>query len=52
MAFDVIVVGGGAAGAAITWLLAKEGDIKLFVLKEARGCFLIVIHQPKTIGNC
>ena len=48
MVFDVIVVGGGAAGAAITWLLTKEGH-KVVCLE--RGPWMRPDTYPSTREN-
>ena len=50
MDFDAIIVGGGAAGAAVTWQLVSNG-MKVACLERGPGCYPTNIRQPSMIGN-
>ena len=50
MDFDAIVVGGGAAGGAITWQLAR--GLKVACLGASHGCKLTPTRRQRLTGNC
>ena len=50
MDFDAIIVGGGAAGAAMTWQLARNG-LKVACLERGPWMQTIAIRQQARTGK-
>ena len=51
MDFDAIVVGGGAAGGAITWQLARNG-LKVACLERGPWMQADTTRRQRLTGNC
>jgi choline dehydrogenase-like flavoprotein len=49
LSFDVVVIGSGAAGSAVSWLLSKSKDLKIACLEQ--GKFTLPSNYPSNFAD-